>query len=182
MKFIVLLIAAVAAQCDDTDSSGYDTVDCCSEDQTDNVADSTVCPNGAVAAEGDGDGDGDGEGDGDGDGEGDGEGDDDEEDDGDDDGGSGLPESCTSADDCEEGEVCATSEITDTDTEHADYSEEADEIMNALMPLSACVDAEECETAAEDLNTEDSPYTFEVSCGATKLVASFAALALASAM
>merc|ERR1712167_123914 len=165
MKFIVLLIAAVAAQCTEEDSSGYDSVTCCSEDQTDNVANETTCQNGAVAAEGDGEGD-----------------EDDEEDDGEDDGGSGLPASCESADDCEEGEVCATSEITDTDTEHADYSEEADELMNALMPLSACVDAEECETAADDLNTDDSPYTFEVSCGATKLVASFAALALASAM
>ena len=54
--------------------------------------------------------------------------------------------------------------------------------MNALLPLSACVDAEECYRAAEDLNNEDSPYTFEVTCEATKLVASFAALALASAM
>ena len=49
MKFTALFVAAVSAQCDETDWSGMDTAYCCSEDQVDNVADATICPNGAVA-------------------------------------------------------------------------------------------------------------------------------------
>ena len=88
---------------------------------------------------------------------------------------------CESAEDCGEEEICATTSIESTDAEHADYDEAADEIMQALMPLSMCMSAEDC-TAAGEEEADDSPYTIAISCGATKLVASFAALALASAM
>merc|ERR1711981_1539818 len=88
---------------------------------------------------------------------------------------------CESADDCGEDEICATTDIDEVDTEHELYDETTDELTQALFPLSLCTTQEECDAAAEE-EQEDSPYTISISCGATKLVASFAALALASAM
>merc|ERR1712036_35596 len=88
---------------------------------------------------------------------------------------------CESADDCGEDEICATTDIDEVDTEHELYDETTDELTQALFPLSLCTTMEECDAAAEE-EQEDSPYTLSISCGATKLVASFAALALASAM
>ena len=87
---------------------------------------------------------------------------------------------CDTADDCDgDDEVCATTEITDVDVDHADYEEGVVE-----GSISLCMTADACEsaaTAADEL-AEDGPYQGSVSCGATKLVAGFAALALASAM
>ena len=93
MKFTALFVAAVSAQCDDIDSSGYDTLQCCSEDQVDNIPNPTICPNGAVPWEDDTTMVTEDEADDWGD----------DRDGGEDDGGSGLPPSCETAEDCEEG-------------------------------------------------------------------------------
>jgi len=77
--------------------------------------------------------------------------------------------------------VCATTAIDATDDMHADYDADADVLVQALFPLSVCATQEECDEAAA-AEQEDTPYTYSVSCGATKLVASFAALAIAAAM
>merc|ERR1712230_74356 len=88
---------------------------------------------------------------------------------------------CESAEDCEgEDQICATTDIDSVDEAHADYDADEYALVEGLFPLSVCITQEECDTAVADAEAEDLPYTLSVSCGATKLVASFAALALAS--
>ena len=169
MKFFALIaIAAADPICADLEGADYveETCLCAGEDEE---AKDVDCP----AAEGEGDEEeGDEE-------EGDEEEGDEEE--GDEEEG-GLDDlGCESADDCGEDEICATTDIDEVDTEHELYDETTDELTQALFPLSLCTTMEECEAAMEE-EQEDSPYTISISCGATKLVASFAALALASAM
>ena len=52
--------------------------------------------------------------------------------------------------------------------------------MKTMFPLTICTNAEECKKLAEEEAEEDALYTYEITCGTNKLVASFVALALAS--
>merc|ERR1712230_142443 len=88
---------------------------------------------------------------------------------------------CESADDCEgEGMVCMETSLDSVDQEHADWTAEAEELATALLPLKACMDSAACEEAATAAGEDESFVKLAISCGATKLVAGFAALALAS--
>merc|ERR1712226_1101877 len=59
---------------------------------------------------------------------------------------------------------------------------EDEEIATSFLPLKACITSADCEQAVADAGESEEFYKLSVSCGATKLVAGFAALALASAM
>lgn len=89
--------------------------------------------------------------------------------------------SCDADTPCEgEDEVCMTVSIAETDdTVEGFVAETAD-----AYPASECTTQANCDTKVSDTEGQDTSggYTFEVSCGAAKLVVSFAALALASAM
>lgn len=77
-----------------------------------------------------------------------------------------------------------TSTLDSTDKDHADFDADLDAAMTSMLDdagsISMCGTQEACDKAIADAEAEDSPYTYTISCGATKLVASFAALALAS--
>ena len=171
MKFFALIaIAAADPTCADLEAESYVEEACLCQGDDEEAKDED-CP----VVEG-GEGDEEGE---EGDEE---EGDEEEGDEEEGDGDVSLDDlGCESADDCGEDEICATTDIDEVDTEHELYDETTDELTQALFPLSLCTTMEECEAAMEE-EQEDSPYTISISCGATKLVASFAALALASAM
>ena len=85
--------------------------------------------------------------------------------------------SCTAAADCDEAaeEVCMT--VTIADEEGFEGDADADTVAGASSECTT-------QTACDDKAAETAPagFTVEVSCGATKLIASFAALALAAAM
>merc|ERR1712010_285193 len=165
MKFIVALIAAVSAQCvDDADGDGFEDADgttpcplpeCVDDADGDGFEDAdgtTACAAPAAA------------------------------DDADDDGGLGA--ACETAEDCGEGEICASGDLVSSDEEHADFDADELAIYEALFPLNVCMSQEDCDAEAASIEEDnaDAAYEFSMSCGATKLVASFAALALASAM
>merc|ERR1711977_64346 len=82
-------------------------------------------------------------------------------------------------------EVCGKADITETNADAEGYTEEANTAAAALFPKSACLSADDCKAMQDKMAEDyaaDGPWTVEVTCGATKLVAGFAALALASAM
>ena len=185
MKFIVALIAAVSAQCVlDADADGFEdpdnTVPCplpeCTVDAVDDgtgawaETDGTACEPAAADPPADPPAD-------------DPPADDGADDAADaaDDAAADLGLGCESAEDCDEEMVCATTTLESTDTEHDDFDEATDAITQEMFPISLCVTQEVCDEMAGE-EQEDSPYTVAISCGATKLVAGFAALALASAM
>merc|ERR1711939_1028859 len=90
---------------------------------------------------------------------------------------------CESAEDCEgEDMVCAETSLDSVDQEHEAWTAEAEEIATSFLPLKACITAADCEQAVTDAAESEEFYKLSVACGATKLVAGFAALALASAM
>merc|ERR1712226_1187526 len=90
---------------------------------------------------------------------------------------------CTAAD-AGEGDdgVCAETSLDSVDQEHEAWTAEAEEIATSFLPLKACITSADCEQAVTDAGESEEFYKLSVSCGATKLVAVFAALALASAM
>ena len=55
---------------------------------------------------------------------------------------------CESASDCGEDQVCASTDIIETDETHAEFSEEADALMQSMFPLTVCVSGDECEELA----------------------------------
>ena len=70
------------------------------------------------------------------------------------------------------------------DEDHEEYTKEGAEFFdNLLATLGVCMTADDC--AAEEVPaeyTESGAADITISCGATKLVAGFAALALAATM
>merc|ERR1712226_625709 len=91
--------------------------------------------------------------------------------------------SCETAEDCEGDDmVCAETSLDSVDQEHEAWTAEAEEIATSFLPLKACITSADCEQAVTDAGESEEFYKLSVSCGATKLVAVFAALALASAM
>merc|ERR1719183_542217 len=188
MKFIVALIVAVSAQCvDDADGDGFEDADgttpcplpeCVDDADGDGFEDAdgtTACAAPAAADDSADDAADDAAAD-------DAAADDAADDaDADDAGDIDLGLGCESAEDCDEELICATTTLESTDTEHESYDEATDAITQEMFPISLCVTQEACDEMAGE-EQEDSPYTVAISCGATKLVAGFAALALASAM
>ena len=94
-----------------------------------------------------------------------------------------IPGACTKAEDCAEEEVCMKYSV-EWDEDHEDYvKEDADLADAALAAFGICMTGDDCD--AEEVPSEYADYagaTVTISCGATKLVAGFAALALAAAM
>jgi len=78
--------------------------------------------------------------------------------------------------------VCQTNAWGEADTAHADYTADLETSTKAPYPITACATADACAEAVTANDAADTWYTITISCGATKLVAGFAALALASAM
>lgn len=89
------------------------------------------------------------------------------------------------ADGCEDPEICAVLTVESTDKEHDDYDEALAKEVEALK-VEKCSTVEDCEKAQKDLTADndkkETPYTMALACGATKLAAGLAALALAAGM
>jgi hypothetical protein len=53
---------------------------------------------------------------------------------------------CESNDDCEGDDmVCASSELGEVDQDHETWSQEAEDVATAFLPIKACASLEECE-------------------------------------
>ena len=81
-----------------------------------------------------------------------------------------------------EGDVCYGATITGTDTSHPQYIEGADAVIKEAANIRYCMNEQLCisaQQAAENTAVDTGPYSFDIVCGASKIIASLSALLIA---